>query len=63
MRHAAGQHREAGDAEARSNVLARADALRMIENAKRMVQQGNEWRNPFGDGKAGESILEYLTAG
>ena len=45
-----------------SNVLAGADALRMVENAKRMMQQGNGWKNPFGDGKAGKCIIEHLTA-
>jgi UDP-N-acetylglucosamine 2-epimerase (non-hydrolysing) len=49
--------------EVRSNVLAGADALRMVENARRMMQQGNGWKNPFGDGRAGESILDHLTAG
>ncbi|OPY48297.1 MAG: UDP-N-acetylglucosamine 2-epimerase [Methanosaeta sp. PtaU1.Bin016] len=43
-----------------SNVLAGADALRMVERAKQMMQQGNGWKNPFGDGKAGERILEHL---
>jgi UDP-N-acetylglucosamine 2-epimerase (non-hydrolysing) len=47
--------------EVRSNVLAGADALRMVEKAKLMMQQGNGWKNPFGDGRAGESILEHLT--
>ncbi len=45
-----------------ANVLAGADALRVVENAKRMMLQGNEWKNPFGDGRAGESIIDYLTA-
>ncbi|MDM7940856.1 MAG: UDP-N-acetylglucosamine 2-epimerase [Methanothrix sp.] len=45
-----------------SNVLASADALRMIEKAKLMMGCENGWRNPFGDGRAGESILEHLTA-
>jgi len=43
-----------------ANVLAGADAHQMMERAKRMMQQGNGWRNPFGDGRAGESILEHL---
>jgi UDP-N-acetylglucosamine 2-epimerase (non-hydrolysing) len=32
--------------EVRSNVLAMADALRMVEKAKLMMQQGNRWKNP-----------------
>jgi UDP-N-acetylglucosamine 2-epimerase len=46
--------------EVKSNVLAGADALRMVENAKRMMQQGNGWKNPFGDGRAGRIIVEHL---
>ena len=45
-----------------ANVLAGADALRMVDRAKRIMLQGNEWENPFGDGKAGESIVKHLTA-
>lgn len=44
-----------------SNVLAGADALRMIENAKRMMRQGNGWKNPFGDGNAGKLILDSIS--
>lgn len=43
-----------------SNVLVGADALRMVENAKRMMQQGNGWKNPFGDGKSGANIINIL---
>lgn len=43
--------------EVKSNVLAGADALRMVENAKLMMQQGNGWKNPFGDGRAGRIIV------
>ncbi|WP_286859146.1 non-hydrolyzing UDP-N-acetylglucosamine 2-epimerase [Methanosaeta sp. UBA356] len=46
-----------------ANVLAGADALRMVDRAKRIMLQGNEWENPFGDGKAGKCIIEHLTAG
>lgn len=46
-----------------SNVLAGADAVRMVERAMRMIHQGNGWKNPFGDGRAGEGIIEHLTAG
>ena len=46
--------------EVKSNVLAGADALRMVENAKRMMQQGNGWKDPFGDGRAGRIIVEHL---
>lgn len=46
--------------EVRSNVLAGADALLMVEKAKQMMQQGNGWKNPFGDGKASKLVLETL---
>ncbi|MDM7912849.1 MAG: UDP-N-acetylglucosamine 2-epimerase [Methanotrichaceae archaeon] len=46
-----------------SNVLAGADSLRMVEKAKLMMGRENGWKNPFGDGRAGESILEHLIAG
>jgi hypothetical protein len=32
----------------------------MVENAKRMMQQGNWWKNPFGGGRAGKIIVEHL---
>jgi len=43
-----------------SNVLAGADAHRIVKNSRRMVQQGNGWKNPFGDGRAGEAIIGQL---
>lgn len=46
--------------EVKSNVLAGADALQIVENAKRMMQQGNGWKNPFGDGKASKRTLEAI---
>ena len=44
-----------------SNVLAGADALRMVEKAKLMMGCENGWKNPFGDGHAGERILDPLS--
>lgn len=46
--------------EVRSNVLAGADAQLMIERAKMMMQKGNEWKNPFGDGESGANIINIL---
>ena len=43
-----------------ANLLAGADALRMVDRAKRIMQQGNGWKNPFGDGKASRLIIEAL---
>jgi UDP-N-acetylglucosamine 2-epimerase (non-hydrolysing) len=46
--------------EVRSNMLAGADALRMVLKVKRMLEQGNGWKNPFGDGRAGSAIINHL---
>jgi UDP-N-acetylglucosamine 2-epimerase (non-hydrolysing) len=46
-----------------ANVLAGADALWMIERAKRMMQQRNEWNNPFGNGCAAELMFNHPVAG
>jgi len=43
-----------------ANVLAGADALRMVEGARRMVGRENGWRNPFGDGQASRRIIESM---
>jgi len=43
-----------------ANVLVGADALRIVEGAKRMIPQGNEWKNPFGDGKSGKWIIDLI---
>lgn len=45
-----------------SNLLAGADSLRMAVKVRLMMEQGNGWKNPFGDGRAGEGILEHLTS-
>jgi UDP-N-acetylglucosamine 2-epimerase (non-hydrolysing) len=46
--------------QAGSNVLAGADALRMVVKVRKMLQQGNEWVNPFGNGRAGKAIIDHL---
>jgi UDP-N-acetylglucosamine 2-epimerase (non-hydrolysing) len=43
-----------------SNVLAGADALRMVEKAKLMMGRESRWKNPFGDGHAAELIHDRL---
>jgi len=62
LRDLAGQYGKAGEAGCGANVLAGADALRMIERTKLMMKRKNGWKNPFGDGRAGESIVEHLRA-
>ncbi|MDP3104167.1 MAG: hypothetical protein Q8M95_06120 [Candidatus Methanoperedens sp.] len=42
-----------------SNVLAGTEA--MIRCARSMLERGNRWKNPFGDGRAGERIIEIST--
>ncbi len=39
-----------------SNMLAGTEPERIMECAGRMLEKGNGWRNPFGDGRAGERI-------
>lgn len=45
-----------------SNVLTGADAVQMVEKAKLMMQQGNGWKNPFGNGKSGNYIIDSMQA-
>ena len=42
-----------------SNVLAGTEAI--IRCARSMLERGNRWKNQFGDGRAGERIIEILT--
>lgn len=44
-----------------SNVLAGADALRIVELARQMLLQGNVWKNPFGDGNASKLTLDSIS--
>ena len=43
-----------------SNILAGASPDRILEYSKVMLSRENNWENPFGDGKAGERIVEIL---
>ena len=40
-----------------SNMLAGTEIERIVECAREMLGRGNGWKNPFGDGKAGERIV------
>jgi UDP-N-acetylglucosamine 2-epimerase (non-hydrolysing) len=40
------------------NILAGAESKRILECAKKITVKKIEWSNPYGDGKAGEKILE-----
>jgi len=43
-----------------SNMLVGADSQQIREGVLRMMTQGNRWSNPFGDGQAGQMIIECL---
>ncbi len=42
------------------NILAGTDPETILECAKKMLQDGKDWSNPFGDGQAGKRIVEHL---
>jgi UDP-N-acetylglucosamine 2-epimerase (non-hydrolysing) len=44
-----------------SNVLAGTNAESILGETKEMLNRNNNWNNPFGDGKAGERIIKFLT--
>jgi len=43
-----------------ANVLVGAQSGRIVEGARRMMGAENGWRNPFGEGRAGEMIVELV---
>jgi len=43
-----------------ANILAANNSDKILESVKLMVNKRNNWINPFGDGKAGEKIIEIL---
>ena len=44
-----------------SNMLAGADAERILECAEIMLDKKGKWENPFGDGKAAERIVKIIS--
>lgn len=46
-----------------SNILAGARAEKMLEGAQIMLNKGNGWKNPFGDGTSGEIIVKLVASG
>ena len=46
--------------EVRSNILAGTNAESIVSKTKEMMKGDNNWGNPFGDGKAGERIVEIV---
>jgi UDP-N-acetylglucosamine 2-epimerase (non-hydrolysing) len=47
--------------DAGGNILAGTDPLAIAEAAATMMQAPRNWENPYGDGKAGERIVEICT--
>jgi len=43
-----------------SNTLAGTNAKSVLSKTKEMIERNNNWENPFGDGTAGERIVEIL---
>jgi UDP-N-acetylglucosamine 2-epimerase (non-hydrolysing) len=43
-----------------SNVLAGTDPLTIVKKVHTMLNKSQRWKNPFGDGKAGERIVHIL---
>lgn len=43
-----------------SNILAGTSPDNMVECSKKMLSVENDWRHPFGDGRAGERIIEII---
>lgn len=43
-----------------SNILAGTNKGRVLKCSKEMIDKKRNWNNPFGDGKAGEKIIEVI---
>jgi UDP-N-acetylglucosamine 2-epimerase (non-hydrolysing) len=43
-----------------ANVLAGTDPRKILEKAELMINSKRSWNNPFGDGKAGEKIVNIV---
>ena len=43
-----------------ANVLAGATSQRIMDGARKMLEAGEGWKNPFGDGTAGQRIIRIL---
>lgn len=46
--------------EVRANILAGTNPGVMLSLARKMLAQKRSWANPFGDGKAGKSIIQII---
>jgi UDP-N-acetylglucosamine 2-epimerase (non-hydrolysing) len=43
-----------------ANMLAGANANAMLKATRQMISKNGGWKNPFGDGRAGNLILDYI---
>ncbi|MCX9083523.1 MAG: UDP-N-acetylglucosamine 2-epimerase (non-hydrolyzing) [Candidatus Methanoperedens sp.] len=43
-----------------SNMLAGTESEKIVVCARKMLVKGKDWKNPFGDGKAGEKIVRVI---
>ena len=43
-----------------ANVLVGCDSDEIVEGVRRMIEVSGDWVNPYGDGDAGERILEII---
>lgn len=46
--------------EVSSNILAGASPQRILKCVSKRLEKGKDWKNPFGDGKAGEKIINII---
>ncbi|MDP3955271.1 MAG: UDP-N-acetylglucosamine 2-epimerase, partial [bacterium] len=46
-----------------ANILAGSSPSRILECTRTMLGRENSWQNPFGDGKAGERIVDIIIGG
>jgi UDP-N-acetylglucosamine 2-epimerase (non-hydrolysing) len=45
-----------------ANIVAGVDPASIIDAAERMLAHSRKWENPFGDGKAGDRIIDIVTS-
>lgn len=44
-----------------ANILAGVDPRKILETTQEMLNRKKDWKNPFGDGKTGERIVDIIT--
>src|SRR3972149_11090000 len=42
------------------NILAGFDPAKILKSSEEVIQKDRNWENPFGDGRAGEKIVEFV---